>query len=58
MKIEWGSQIRTYVMHPYKLIKDVRSGTETANGEGVMNGDIDAFLKAYLMVNGQQSTAE
>jgi peptide chain release factor 2 len=45
-------------MHPYKLIKDVRSGEETANVEGVMNGDIDAFLKAYLMVNGQQSTAE
>jgi len=58
MKIEWGSQIRNYVMHPYKLIKDVRSGEETANVEGVMNGDIDAFLKAYLMVNGQQSTAE
>ncbi|MBL6610507.1 MAG: peptide chain release factor 2 [Flavobacteriaceae bacterium] len=55
MKIEWGSQIRNYVMHPYKLIKDVRSGEETANVEDVMNGNIDSFLKAYLMNTGQQS---
>ena len=55
MKIEWGSQIRNYVMHPYKLIKDVRSGEETANVEDVMNGNIDSFLKAYLMSTGQQS---
>lgn len=55
MKIEWGSQIRNYVMHPYKLIKDVRSGEETANVEDVMNGNIDQFLKAYLMSTGQQS---
>lgn len=54
MKIEWGSQIRNYVMHPYKLIKDVRSGHETSDVEGVMNGNLDAFLKAYLMMMGQK----
>ena len=48
-KIEWGSQIRNYVMHPYKLIKDVRTGHETGNVDAVMNGDLDEFLKAYLM---------
>jgi peptide chain release factor 2 len=50
MKIEWGSQIRNYVMHPYKLVKDVRSGYETGNVDAVMNGDLDAFIKAYLMM--------
>ena len=54
MKIEWGSQIRNYVMHPYKLIKDVRSGYETSDVDGVMNGEIDQFLKAYLMLMGQR----
>ena len=54
MKIEWGSQIRNYVMHPYKLIKDVRSGQETSDIDGVMNGNIDQFLKAYLMLMGQR----
>jgi peptide chain release factor 2 len=54
MKIEWGSQIRNYVMHPYKLIKDVRSGQETSDIDGVMNGEIDQFLKAYLMLMGQK----
>ena len=53
MKIEWGSQIRNYVMHPYKLVKDVRSQHETSNVEGVMDGEIDEFLKAYLMMMGQ-----
>ncbi len=48
-KIEWGSQIRNYVMHPYKLIKDLRSEIETTEIENVMNGDIDRFLKSYLM---------
>jgi len=57
-KIEWGSQIRNYVMHPYKLVKDVRSQEETANVEGVMNGELDAFLKAYLMTMGQQNKTE
>jgi peptide chain release factor 2 len=54
MKIEWGSQIRNYVLHPYKLIKDVRSAHETGNVEAVLNGDIEPFLKAYLMMMGQQ----
>ncbi|NVK52671.1 MAG: peptide chain release factor 2 [Flavobacteriaceae bacterium] len=54
MKNEWGSQIRNYVMHPYKLVKDVRTAYETGNVDTVMNGDIDAFLKAYLMLNGQK----
>ncbi|WRI31700.1 peptide chain release factor 2 [Maribacter sp. BPC-D8] len=54
MKIEWGSQIRNYVMHPYKLIKDVRTGEETGNVDNVMNGDIDQFLKAFLMMMGQR----
>lgn len=49
MKIEWGSQIRNYVMQPYKLVKDVRTGHETSNVDGVMDGEIDEFLKAYLM---------
>ena len=54
MKIEWGSQIRNYVMHPYKLVKDVRTQHETSDAEGVMNGNIDEFLKAYLMMMGQK----
>jgi peptide chain release factor 2 len=54
MKNEWGSQIRNYVMHPYKLVKDVRTGVETGNVDAVMNGDLDAFLKGYLMLNGQK----
>ncbi len=54
MKIEWGSQIRNYVMHPYKLVKDVRTGFETGNVDAVMDGDLDGFLKAYLMMMGQK----
>jgi peptide chain release factor 2 len=53
MKIEWGSQIRNYVLHPYKLIKDVRTQEETAAVEDVLNGDIDRFLKAFLMSQNQ-----
>ena len=49
-KIEWGSQIRNYVMHPYKLVKDVRTGVETSDVQGVMDGDLDEFIKAYLML--------
>jgi peptide chain release factor 2 len=56
MKIEWGSQIRNYVMQPYKLVKDVRTGYETSDVDGVMNGNIDAFLKAYLMKMGQKES--
>jgi len=50
-KIEWGSQIRNYVLHPYKLIKDVRTGHETSNVDNVLNGDLESFLKSYLMEN-------
>lgn len=57
MKIEWGSQIRNYVMHPYKLVKDVRTGTETGNVDAVMNGEIDEFLKSFLMLMGQKETS-
>ncbi len=48
-KIEWGSQIRNYVLHPYKLIKDVRSGHETGNVDAVLDGDLNPFLQAFLM---------
>lgn len=51
-KIEWGSQIRNYVFHPYKLVKDLRTGTETSNVQGVMDGNLDEFIKAYLMEYG------
>ena len=54
MKIEWGSQIRNYVMHPYKLIKDVRSKIETNDIDAVMDGSINIFLKGYLMYMGQK----
>ena len=55
MKNEWGSQIRNYVMHPYKLVKDVRTAHETGNVDAVMDGDIEPFLKAYLMMMGQKT---
>lgn len=58
MKIEWGSQIRNYVMHPYKLVKDVRTAHETGNVDAVMNGEIDGFLKAFLMASGQKTEEE
>jgi peptide chain release factor 2 len=48
-KIEWGSQIRSYVMHPYKMVKDLRTGVETSNVQAVMDGDLDEFTKAFLM---------
>ena len=51
MKIEWGSQIRNYVLHPYKLIKDVRTNHETNDVDGVLDGNINQFLKSYLMSN-------
>jgi peptide chain release factor 2 len=49
--IEWGSQIRNYVFHPYKLVKDARSGYETSDIQSVMDGDLDDFIKAYLMMD-------
>ncbi len=48
-KIEWGSQIRNYVLHPYKLVKDLRTNYETSNAQAVLDGDLSDFLKAYLM---------
>ncbi len=48
-KIEWGSQIRSYVLQPYKMVKDVRTGYETGNAQAVLDGRIDGFIKAYLM---------
>lgn len=58
MKIEWGSQIRNYVMHPYKLVKDVRTAHETGNVDAVMDGNLDGFLKSYLMTMGQKDTSK
>ena len=51
-KIEWGSQIRNYVLHPYKLVKDNRTGYETGNAQAVLDGDLDDFIKSYLMMFG------
>jgi peptide chain release factor 2 len=50
-KIEWGSQIRSYVFHPYKMIKDHRTDYEVGNVGPVMDGELDGFIKAYLMAN-------
>ena len=54
-KIEWGSQIRSYVMQPYKMVKDLRTNIETSNVQVVMDGDLNQFLKGYLMQFGQES---
>lgn len=53
-KIEWGSQIRSYTMQPYKLVKDVRTGFESGNVQAVMDGDLNGFIKAYLMEYGDE----
>ena len=49
MKIEWGSQIRNYVLHPYKLVKDLRTNHETSTAQGVHDGQLDVFIKALLL---------
>jgi peptide chain release factor 2 len=58
MAIEWGSQIRNYVLHPYKLVKDVRTAHETGNTDAVLDGDINGFLKAFLMMTGQGEVSD
>ena len=57
MAIEWGSQIRNYVLQPYKLVKDVRTAYESTNPEAVLNGQLDGFLKAFLMISGQKESS-
>jgi peptide chain release factor 2 len=56
MKIDFGSQIRNYVLHPYKLVKDARTGTERTDAQNVLDGDLDDFIKAYLL--GAQEKAQ
>lgn len=58
MEIDFGSQIRSYVLHPYKLVKDLRTGYETSNVQAVLDGEIDDFIKAYLMEYGQKKAVK
>ncbi len=57
MKIEWGSQIRNYVLHPYKLVKDVRTSHESSDAAGVLDGNLNPFLKAFLLEYGKSASA-
>ena len=56
MKIDFGSQIRNYVLHPYKLVKDARTGVERTDAQNVLDGDLDDFIKAYLLEDQEQAT--
>jgi len=55
-KIEWGSQIRNYVLHPYKMVKDIRTGYETSNAFEVLDGDLNDLIKTYLMEFGRSDS--
>lgn len=57
-EIAWGSQIRSYVFHPYSMVKDLRTGEETANIQGVMDGDLMPFMNAYLMWRSKKATGQ
>lgn len=57
-KIEWGSQIRSYVLHPYKMVADLRTGLKTADTQGVLDGDLNEFMKRYLMQEGSGGAVE
>jgi peptide chain release factor 2 len=55
-KIEWGSQIRSYVLHPYKMVKDLRTNYETSDTQAVLDGDLNEFMKSYLMQSGNEDS--
>jgi peptide chain release factor 2 len=58
LKIEWGSQIRSYVAHPYRMVKDHRTSHEVGNVDSVLDGDLDAFMEAYLLQAGSTDESE